>query len=397
MDLSNVLLVGVDGGATAIKAHAVTCGDFDTPADFALRPESSTQVYPRIGSFSPAPLGLQLSERETQTIELAPAEREQGKLWVTTAAAAIEDVSSACDNRRVLVGIGMPGLKTEDRRGISAMNNGPRIPDYLESLERDLAERGVDLVAPIAGLGSDADYCGLGEEYAALGLFHDVDNAYYVGCGTGIADALKLRGELVPFDEAREWIQKSWQITSAIGPTFEKLVSASWLNRVYARMTEAAWGEGDEASQGPYPEVKAAAGNADAVAWMHTAALVVSELIFERMWTIKNGRPDVPHRGNAYARCNAEHEYRGVLLDRAIVGQRLGLIYASKPYRHVFGEKLEACLAGLIASSGDKAMCAEYLTETSEGPLLNTGFLMPSKVRAAPAIGAAVAAVRAVE
>jgi hypothetical protein len=399
MTSGDTLLIGVDGGATEVKAYAVAYDSLSRPTSFALRSESASQVYTRMPDFAPVPLTEQLAQRDVGRIRLSASETEQGKLWVEAASRAILQVAQHVDARRVLVGVGMPGLKTLHGRGICVMNNGPRIPDYLDALEHELAAGGIELVSPIAALGSDADCCGLGEEYAAEGLFRDVENAYYVGGGTGIADALKLRGQLVPFDQARSWIMKAWQIPSALGPTFEKLVSAKSLNRVYWDLrggTKARSHEGTKESATPrYPEVDAVGGDPLAIAWMDTAALVLAELIFERLWTIKNGRADAPHRGEAYARLNPDHEYRGVLLDRVIIGQRVGQIYAEPTCRDVFADKVDTHLAAFVASLGDAEMTQAYLISPNGGP--KSGFLQASKLRAAPALGAAVAAVQALE
>ena len=280
----------------------------------------------------------------------------------------------------------MPGLKTADGRGIAVINNGPRIPDFLAELEEQLSVRGLTLAAPIAALGSDADYCGLGEEYAADGLFRDVQNAYYVGCGTGIADALKLRGRLVPFDMTQSWLGKAWQIPSALGPTFEQLVSIKSLNAVYAGLC----GRDDT-----FPEVAAARGDSLATTWLDMAALALAELIFERLSTILRGRAALPHRGDAYARLSPDHDYAGTVLDRVIIGQRLGLIYADPAGYRPFAHRLESGLAAFVAGADDQLRAA-YLAPASHDvvPALRSGLLVASRLRAAPAIGAAVAAVR---
>ncbi len=386
---SDTLLIGVDGGATEVKAHAVRCDDHDAPTAFELRPESAARVYPPAEGFNPVPVGEQFAQRDCGAIELSATEAEQGRLWVVAATEAIVDVARDCAATRVLVGMGMPGLKTVDGRGICVINNGPRNPRFLEMLEQGLREAGLGLAAPIATLGSDADYCGLGEEYAADGLFRDVESAYYVGCGTGIADAMKMRGRLVPFDAAKSWMQKAWQMAAAIGPTFEKLVSAKSLNRVYADLrTDAGVGARPER----FPEADAAAGNPIAAACMECAALVLAELIFERLWTIKNGRGEAAHRGAAYLDLDREHTYRGLLLERVVIGQRVGLIYADSKYRAVFGNKLDACLASMIAEAGNTELAKACLSAAGG---LKPGFLRASKLRAAPALGAAVAAAQA--
>ena len=385
---SDTLLIGVDGGATEVKAHAAACDDWDRAETFELGAASASRTYERLPEFVPQVVAEQLAQREAGSMQLSPAERTQGALWVDAARDAIREVASACDARAVLVGIGMPGLKSADGRGICVINNGPRIPDYLDRLEQGLRDVGLELVSPVAALGSDADYCGLGEEYAASGMLRDIENVYYVGGGTGLADALKLRGRLLPFDQAKTWILKSWQMNSALGPTFEKLVSAKAFNERYADLISA---KVSPPAEFPYPECEAAEGQPIAVGWLESASLALAELVFERLDTIGNGRRESPHRGDAYLGLNDSHEYRGVLLDRVIIGQRIGQIYADNRFRSVFGQKVDAYLAGFIAASGSPEMVARYLDRGQ----LKPGLLCPSRLRAAPALGAAIAAVRA--
>ena len=40
---SEILLIGVDGGATEAKAHAVACDDVDNPTVFQLRGQTATR------------------------------------------------------------------------------------------------------------------------------------------------------------------------------------------------------------------------------------------------------------------------------------------------------------------------------------------------------------------
>ncbi|MBK9126825.1 MAG: hypothetical protein IPM13_03390 [Phycisphaerales bacterium] len=383
------LLIGVDGGATEIKAHAVDCRGAPATATFSLRTEHAARVYERLDNFRPLPVAEQLAQRDAGEIRLTADEREQGQRWVTAAAEAILDVARQCGAARIQVGIGMPGLKTADGRGIHVINNGPRIPDYLAQLERRIAAGGVELVQPIAALGSDADYCGLGEEHAADGLFRGVQSAYYAGCGTGIADALKLRGRLVPFDQTKTWLLKAWQIPSALGPTFERLVSASALNRVHADLRVG--------SPAAFPEQGARLDEPVARTWLAAVALVLAELIFERLHTIYAGRAVAPHRGELYAKLEVEHPFRGALLDRVVIGQRLGMLYMDPVNQGTFARPLEQCLASLIAASGIADMQTAYLDgDPSTTPArLRRGLLVASRLRAAPALGAAVAAVQA--
>ncbi len=380
----NTLLIGVDGGATEVKAHEVTVQMSDGERQFELGIASASRVYERIEDFVPAPVPQQLSERDHNVIEIKPSEQKQADKWIDAAFEAIaEVVKSASTSGPVQIGVGMPGLKSPDQRGIVVINNGPRLPKYLEQLEAKLEAAGIKLAAPIAALGSDADYCGIGEEHAAAGLFRDVDNAYYMGAGTGIADAMKLNGKLVTFDEAAGWIQKAWQVDSSYGPTYEKLVSAKSMNETYHRLIN----HTDE-SVARYPETDAINGNQIAKSWMDSVSMLVAELIYERLHTITAGRPNRKDRGENYLALNADHPYRGTKLDRIIIGQRLGQI-CSQPNRNLdLQEQIAKYLATFVGESQNKELIDAYTPSGKLEPRL----LAASNVRAAPAMGAAVAA-----
>jgi len=381
-EVSECTLIGVDGGATEVKAHHVTCDDLRRPTSFALGRAAASRVYPARNGFAPMPVAEQLQQRAAPA--LSAEEAAVGATWVASAADAIAAAAGQVSGRRLLVGVGMPGLKTEDGRGIAVINNGPRIPDYLERLERQLAERGMELVAPVARLGSDADYCGIGEAWAADGLFRGVQHAYYVGGGTGVADALKLRGALVTFDAVRDWMRKAWQLQSEHGATFEALVSAKGMNAGYAARVGIEPGA-------RFPEVDALAGIKAAAEWLGIVADALAELIVERIDTIHNGRRTLPHRGADYAGLAADHPYRGILLDRVIIGQRIGMLYADERYRVLFADRIDAAFVRRLRALNDAELTGRLLADGKVRP----GFLRASMLRAAPALGAAVAAVQA--
>jgi hypothetical protein len=221
----------------------------------------------------------------------------------------------------------------------------------------------------------------LGEEFAADGLFRGVQNAYYVGCGTGVADAMKLGGRMVTFDESKAWIQKAWQVPSALGPTFEKLVSARSVNAGYEAMAGAS-------SAGAFPESRAAQGDRVAHAWLMTVALALAELLFERVTTLFQGRGDTQHRGPAYAALTRDHPFVGTVLDRIIIGQRLGLIFAQG--LPAFADRVIDLFEAFVDESGDDGLRRAYLQDG----VLRDGLIVSSTLRAAPALGAAVAAAR---
>ena len=104
----DVLLIGVDGGATEVKAHAVVCDDLHKPITFDLRPETAARIYPRVAGFTPVPIAQQLAQRDADAIELSSVESEQGQLWIAAATAVVISVAEQCRAGRILIGMGMP-------------------------------------------------------------------------------------------------------------------------------------------------------------------------------------------------------------------------------------------------------------------------------------------------
>jgi hypothetical protein len=183
-------------------------------------------------------------------------------------------------------------------------------------------------------------------------------------------------------------MQKAWQIASCVGPTFEKLASALGMSTVYANLL----GEtvSGLAAQNRFPESQARAGDVLAESALEMVALVSAELIFERINTVANGRAEYAHRGNAYRELQIDHPYRGVYLERIVIGQRVGRIYDDPQFEIVFKNKLDRCLARFILQCGDRELAARYL----DGDALRRGVVVASQLREAPAIGAAIDAVR---
>ncbi|GAB4322947.1 MAG: hypothetical protein Kow0059_18190 [Candidatus Sumerlaeia bacterium] len=386
--MSDFALIGIDGGATEMKGHLIEVNREGRKINFALGTVSASHKYAKSPGFTPVDLQTQLKEHTEGRVQPTDAERSEASVWIQAAVDVISEIARKAGQKRVLVGMGMPGLKTPDGRGIAMLINGPRMPDFLARVEEGVASRGIELVRPIHRLGSDADYCGLGEEFAQGGKFRRVKHAYYAGMGTGVADALKIGGRLLPLDQTKSWLLKSWQIPSALGPTFEKLSSARSMNLAYANYLNQS--ERFIEETGRYAQIDAAGGHPVARGVMETVTSTIAELFFERIWTVKNGRQNAPWRGDAYMKLDVNHPFRGILLQRLILGQRLGFIYADPAFKKVFARPLETKLAALISESGDAELKDFYLT----GGRLKRNVLVASTLRSAPAIGAGVDAFR---
>lgn len=372
------LLIGVDGGASEVKAHAALVLADGAPLTLALGPEAASTCYERSAGFEPLPMSEQLFAVERGRVRPSAAELAQGRLWIAGAASAILSVASQAECTRAYVGVCMPGIKSADGRGIVALKNGPRMPAYLAELEAALAEGGLELARPIPALASDGDASALGEECDPHGALRGVANAYEIGGGTGVAEAFKLGGELVSLDALAPHVPKAWQMQSRLGAGFEELVATRGINERYAaRSAERVPGD-----RGEYPETRAKAGDRVAREVLGDTARALAELVFARLEALHRGVP----RG---ARTHLPRA--GTLLDRIVVGQRLGQLFADPELAEFLRDPFEAELAAELERSSERALRERYL----DGAALRVDLVHASKLRAAPALGAAALAWRA--
>lgn len=351
-------LIGVDGGATEVKVHEVCVVEDELGARLELGERAASAVYPRVPGFeTPAALGIR---KPSDLGHIGPAEREQGWAWIETTAECIARVARERGAKNVLVGIAMPGVKTSDERGIAFALNGPRVAHFLDELERRLASEGLELLAPFTPLLSDGLCCGLGEEYAAGGLFRRHRNAYYVGGGTGVAEALKLRGRLIETDTFEPAFPRAWKLREPFESlSYDAALSAAGINRQYAQRAGL---PGDQA-EFARPE-------------QHTAADSHARMLFEL--TGKRLASLVKTRVVALRAFDWDsHKYGSSKLECVVVGQQLGRLFADERTRPWFQRAFREHLVSLLRE--------EY---SEEARLV----VRASTLRAAPAIGAAASA-----
>ena len=382
------IVLGLDGGATKISGYQIQIDPdtsvFDLTANHAEKSYREIPGYKE--NFQAVDIGTQLREKEKGAIRLTEGEKQQGAVYVEAAAIVVEQLVKQSGQNNVLIGLGMPGLKTADQRGIEVVANGPRILNYASLFEDRLKLAKIRLVSPIHRIGSDADYCGIGENYAKEGLFRDVASAYYLGGGTGVADALKLKGQLVFFDQIKPWMAKSWEMKTADGRSLERFASAGGIQNLYAEMAGKDVAELNR--QKIYPlQIASLAAEGEAAA-QKTFALVVNNLgllLFERISTIYAGWQGLfsfvnPNR----PALSKQHAYLGTLLQRIIIGQRLGELMDSQAGNLVLRKPLFERFAELVAAS--KAL-DEKAKEHYAHP---ENIIVTSKLREAPALGAGI-------
>ncbi len=381
------LLIGIDGGATKVSAWEIVYDKLN--CTFTLGSINSTKSYREIegyiSDFVPIDLPTQLKERDTE-INTTAEENQQAEVYVEACAQAISALVKQKGNSSVLIGIGMPGLKTADKRGIAVVANGPRMIDYSNKLEKKLEALNIKLKSPISHLGSDADYCGIGENYSDEGTFRNCKNAYYLGGGTGVADAMKLDGQLVTFDAAREWMAKTWEMKSDEGLPLERVTSVSGIQLTYAEFSAQTVEALNTKQIYPLQIAKLAKeGDTAAIKTFDVVNMNLAKLLCERIVTLNKGWQNLfefvnPNR----TKLNVAHSYQGKVFDSIVIGQRLGDLFEDRKGKEIVKAPVLERLNHFIQNS-------EVLPENVKLHYKNLDkIIQVSKLREAPALGAGV-------
>lgn len=397
-----MLLIGIDGGATKVNAWEIkvinTSTTLSTSNQFDLGNINSICTYESIegfnSGFQPLNLTIQLNQRQGGKIDLTQDEIQQGEVYISAVFKVIYEIAEKKRIKDLIIGIGMPGLKSSDGKGIEVIANGPRMPDYILKLEKKLNNAGLKLIHPVKRIGSDADYCGVGEEYAQNGLFKDIKNAYYMGGGTGIADVMKLNEELVFFDSAKDWIAKSWEMVSEKEKTFEEYISGKGIMKNYGYLIGLDYNEMEDKGIFPVLIAKQALENdKDSKKIIAQTAVVLAELLFERIHALYAGSDNEkkflnPNR----TKLNKFHPFLKSLWQRLIIGQRLGELWANILFKPIFHDIVIKELGKRIINSEELDIEAKkyYLPD---GENLRTDLILFSKLRDAPALGAGIDAI----
>lgn len=387
--MKNILLIGIDGGATKVSGWVINYTEktqLFQISDINLQKKYSDYPDHNPG-YVPVDIKTQLSEMNKE-IHLTKEEKQQGDIYMNATADVIIGLLKKFPGKNALIGIGMPGLKTVDKRGISAIANGPRMPGFSEFIELKIKEEKLTLGSPVAHLGSDADYCGLGEEYSTGGLFRDVENAYYLGGGTGVADALKLKGKLIPFDQAKSWIAKAWEMQCDKGISFERYASAAGMQFIYSRYSNIPVEELNNNHIYP-PQIleKALSEDKAALDTINDVSIYIATLLYERITTIYSGWLGLFSFVNpARELPKKNHKFRGVLLDRIIIGQRLGDLLDDSKQTGLLWSRIIERLSELFNKNNENRLKKKYL----QNGRFREDFIAISRLREAPAIGAGV-------
>jgi len=386
----NITIIGIDGGASKVSAHII---EYDGKT-FSLGNINSTKEYKNyhgfISDFRPIDLKTQLSQISDNSIDLIEAEDFHAKAYYDAFIEAINEIVHKSDTSMMLIGIGMPGIKSTDGRGIIAMANGPRMPYFADEIEKRLSAAGIALAKPIAKLGSDADYCGIGEEFADKGAFKNIENAYYLGGGTGAADALKLRGKLIPLDECKTWFAKTWEFQSDKGISLEIYNSAKGIQSIYGEIAKIP--QSELINKSIYLEQileKAFTQEKGSVDTWKIVIEKIAELIYERISTIYSGSQNNfsfvnPNR----EKLDSNHKYKGTLLNTIVIGQRIGNLLKFKEAQEIIIDPILNHLSQFIQNS--KTLDARAISHYLKNGNFKSEILATSNLREAPALGAGI-------
>ena len=383
-------IIGVDGGGSKVSAGIIESNEISTFTIKSLSHQYYNASSEFNSDFSPVAMDIQLNEYNKEPYNVNNDEILQGN-------AIIESFHNSIVNLKIkkpiLIGLGMVGLKTKDLRGIGAIANGPRMPKFCFQLENELNESNIHFHKPIQYIGSDADNCGIGEEYGKDGLFKDIQNGYYIGGGTGTADALKLKNELIPFDNISSWIAKTWEILNGNNISMEKYTSLQGIQSIYSYYSKIPINKLRDKSIYANQIFSRALENEQAA--LLTCADItryMSTLIVERIETIFSGWQ------NKFQLLNPKHNilennhpYRNNLLQRIIIGQGLGKLFHLSKNTPLLWDPLHNNIYDMIKKSS--VLPLEAKNSLFEGQILKEGFIMTSNLDNSALLGAGISAI----
>ena len=384
------IIIGIDGGGSKVSAGIIESKDISTFTIKSLSQQYYNERSEFNSDFSPVAMDIQLNEYNTEEYNVTNDEVLQGNAIIESFHNSIINLNI---DKPILMGIGMVGLKTKDLRGIGAIANGPRIPKFCIQLENVLHKSNIHLYKPIQYIGSDADNCGIGEEYGKDGLFKDIQNGYYIGGGTGTADALKLKNELIPFDSISSWIAKSWEILNENNISMEQYTSLKGIQSIYSNYSEIPINE--LCNESIYAnEIFSRALKNEQAALLTCADITkyMSTLIVERVETIFSGWQNKFELLNPkHSLLINNHPYKNNLLERIIIGQGLGKLFHLSKNTPLLWDPLHNNIYDMIQKS--RVLPSEAKKFLFENGTLKKGFIMTSNLDNSALLGAGVTAI----
>ena len=384
------IIIGIDGGGSKVSAGIIESSDLSTFTFKSLSQQFYNERSEFNSDFSPVAMDIQLNEYNKEEYNITKDEVLQGN-------AIIESFHNSIINlnikKPILMGIGMVGLKTKDLRGIGAIANGPRMPRFCIQLENALNKSNIHLHKPIQYIGSDADNCGIGEEYGKDGLFKDIQNAYYIGGGTGTADALKLKNELIPLDNISSWIAKTWEILNENNISMEQYTSLQGIQSIYSSYSEIPINKlCDESIYANEIFSRALENEQAALLTCADITKYMSILIVERIETVFSGWQNKFELLNPkHSVLDNNHPYKNNLLERIIIGQGLGKLFHLSKNTPLLWDPLHNNIYNMIQKS--RVLPSKAKNFFFENGTLKKGFIMTSNLVNSAILGAGITAI----
>ena len=384
------IIIGIDGGGSKVSAGIIESSDLSTFTFKSLSQQFYNERSEFNSDFSPVAMDIQLNEYNKEEYNITKDEVLQGN-------AIIESFHNSIINlnieKPILMGIGMVGLKTKDLRGIGAIANGPRMPKFCIQLENALNKSNIHLHKPIQYIGSDADNCGIGEEYGKDGLFKDIQNAYYIGGGTGTADALKLKNELIPLDNISSWIAKTWEILNENNISMEQYTSLQGIQSIYSSYSEIPINKlCDESIYANEIFSRALENEQAALLTCADITKYMSILIVERIETVFSGWQNKFELLNPkHSVLDNNHPYKNNLLERIIIGQGLGKLFHLSKNTPLLWDPLHNNIYNMIQKS--RVLPSKAKNFFFENGTLKKGFIMTSNLVNSAILGAGITAI----
>jgi len=384
------IIIGIDGGGSKVSAGIIESSDLSTFTFKSLSQQFYNERSEFNSDFSPVAMDIQLNEYNKEEYNITKDEVLQGN-------AIIESFHNSIINlnieKPILMGIGMVGLKTKDLRGIGAIANGPRMPKFCIQLENALNKSNIHLHKPIQYIGSDADNCGIGEEYGKDGLFKDIQNAYYIGGGTGTADALKLKNELIPLDNISSWIAKTWEILNENNISMEQYTSLQGIQSIYSSYSEIPINKlCDESIYANEIFSRALENEQAALLTCADITKYMSILIVERIETVFSGWQNKFELLNPkHSVLDNNHPYKNNLLERIIIGQGLGKLFHLSKNTPLLWDPLHNNIYNMIQKS--RVLPSKAKKFFFENGTLKKGFIMTSNLDNSAILGAGITAI----
>tara|TARA_B100001559_G_scaffold158237_1_gene132622 strand:- start:14 stop:1198 length:1185 start_codon:yes stop_codon:yes gene_type:complete len=384
------IIIGIDGGGSKVSAGIIESKDISTFTIKSLSQQYYNERSEFNSDFSPVAMDIQLNEYNTEEYNVTNDEVLQGNAIIESFHNSIINLNI---DKPILMGIGMVGLKTKDLRGIGAIANGPRIPKFCIQLENALHKSNIHLYKPIQYIGSDADNCGIGEEYGKDGLFKDIQNGYYIGGGTGTADALKLKNELIPFDSISSWIAKSWEILNENNISMEQYTSLKGIQSIYSNYSEIPINElCNESIYANEIFSRALKNEQAAILTCEDITKYMSILIVERIETIFSGWQNKFELLNPkHSLLINNHPYKNNLLERIIIGQGLGKLFHLSKNTPLLWDPLHNNIYDMIQKS--RVLPSEAKKFFFVNGTLKKDFIMTSNLDNSALLGAGVTAI----